>query len=555
MPTNHRLAFAVAAAAVVLTTLAAAEPAAPPTPPPQTIPFETHATPRATFRLDPHLAPRKDELIGYWLDRLEQADQRARTLTRFAQLTDRWIDAINTTLGVPAPDGLVEQQTRLLRFFDRKISLVFAPAGALEITLVDYDRAYDHLRAGGTLPHINYDPDTRRATIKINRQITKDSPPQDRQLRQLTASIKPDQPLDQVGRHWFELLGQVNQTQAFIALHETLEYTITVGWAGRNRDPHWRWFSDGLANALTFDLLRRHGFDAEADDMLGVFAPDRFADLKPELNLRYWLEAKFSPPVTAAGETRVRSARYTYATVECQRLLDDHGTAWIGPVLTRLRAADAPSTPLVIEAIRDATDTDLQPRLDAYQSFADRDAGIARYAERYADAVAREDFDAVAAASLRLIELQRVRRQQSLLIQPYFLLAKALASGHHFAESLAVIQHLRERSGNTLSPDDALNLAKFASLIAVRGRNLAAGNPLVQPLIDLDPELAFSLLFRAHRAHTAGDPDLAARLARRALSDLPASNDPNLPAHIDPDLLPHFRALAQAFIDAAPDQP
>ncbi|MEM9881698.1 MAG: hypothetical protein AAF800_02125 [Planctomycetota bacterium] len=496
--------------------------------PPGRIVFETRQTPRLTFHVDPALADSADRLTAMIERRVIEADEAAARRVREAAGFAGMVDAANALLGVSPDEELAQKQQEVGGFFSRLDWFVFAPADRLEVTLVDRPRALDHLRAGGKLPGVRYDQAEDRAYAPIDRVLNSDSPPEARWLTEITMSVRPGQPDHEVGRTWFSLVNVSGRMNRGLALHEVAELTLLSGWAKRRVDPHWRWFSDGVANAVTLRVLRNHGHADEAALMRDTFGTDAHAERQGTLNLRYWLEATYEPKVEALGESERRDARYAFATAEVERLIEDHGTGWIAEVRAELDASPRPGSALIVDAIQRSTGVDMDARLDAYQSFTDRDAEVLRLAEAYGNARAAENYDAAAVAAMRLLELQFVRRDRAPTANAYLAVVKPLTFSDHPGDALAVLRKIDEMFGDRLDRSDRLELAVMAALTAVRAGDLAAGDPLVQPMIDHQPDHALPLLFLAHRAHASGDPAAADRLARQAEAALSARADPDL---------------------------
>lgn len=416
------------------------------------ITFTTNQTPRLTFFVDPALSDRAQNLMQLIEKKIETADAAEAKLEETLVLADELLPAVNRLLGVTPDVELANQQQTYFMFFSGGSSLRFAPPGELEITLVDRDNAKGHLRAGGSLPDITYDSANDTAIVQINRNIKHDSPVEARDLKRLTMVVMPDQTDDQVGQGYFQIVTSMQDVMLGLALHEVAEWTLLHGWAERRADPHWRWFSDGVANAVAYRVLRDTGRQEDEQAMRDGYRPEHYAEYRDDLNLRYWLEVRFEPPVNAGGENERRLARYTYATVEVERLIAEHGTEWIAEVLNQLRGAEEPGSAVIFDTIRQTTGVEIADRLEAYQLFADRDKSILTYAETYAESIALSNYDDAAIAAIRLLELQFTEIRAGPSPHIYRLIAKALTLGGHDDQARTVLKQIDELAGGTIKP-------------------------------------------------------------------------------------------------------
>jgi hypothetical protein len=189
-----------------------------------------------------------------------------------------------------------------------------------------------------------------------------------------------------------------------VTIHELTEATLLRRL--RPKDPYFRWFSDGFANAITERLVRKYLGDAEAANFAAFYDTTRYADLQHEINLTYWRGLSAAVKTNLEIERRIDYARYCYSMQEAKRLIDTHGIEIVAKVLGNAAPAEHNDTRRLFDAVKEVTGEDLRARFtERYQTFATADEGKAIYKARIAQAEAKNDNDAILAGYLRLREL------------------------------------------------------------------------------------------------------------------------------------------------------
>jgi hypothetical protein len=149
-----------------------------------------------------------------------------------------------------------------------------------------------------------------------------------------------------------------------LAVHEVTELAIVTRL--KPFDPYFRWFSDGFANALSAEILRRHfGADA-AKAFLADYDPAPYADIQHQVNLAYWMGKSFEIAAPIESEKRLTNARYAYATFEARRLIDRHGLDIVQRVLRRAATQPTNDSRELFPAIEQVTGEDMRQRLMQY---------------------------------------------------------------------------------------------------------------------------------------------------------------------------------------------
>ena len=369
----------------------------------QLLQLETRVTPGATFLIDPVLLDDAGPLIERMSAGLIQ--QAALYVDEPAPATDRedYLAAINRLLGQNPAPALRKQQAEIFDFFLQGVKPRFAAGDRLHVTIVTAADAKAHLRAGGSLPHSTYDAGTDTVTVKY--QLTAQDGGEVPVLKNLMVAVRPGDELLTAGDHWLQLVGEMREAGLLVALHEVAEFTFVAPWIDRRVDPHWRWFSDGLADAIALRVMDDAGDHDAAASARHHRDTAAFGDLRGEANLRYWLEATHQPEIKSHGEDRLSLARYAFALEEVQRLIDTHGTEWIARVAVDLNDSPTPGSQAILESIRQHTGEVMDERLDRYQPFATPEAGLTRYTDQVAFALRLKDYATALPPAIRRLEI------------------------------------------------------------------------------------------------------------------------------------------------------
>jgi len=258
--------------------------------------------------------------------------------------------------------------------------------------------AKDFLRAGGRLPNFTYDKKTDTANYIFSVDL------QHASEVEMTLPLKsPDdiaEPLDLIFGQLNQFARQTNNPS--IALHELVEISILrrVKLQGNG----WRWFHDGMANALAGWLLKQYRIPFEL-----LHDPKESADLEKQCNLQYWPYLKYEPfgnnsPIKA--EEELTQARYAFAGREANYLLEKYGEGCVRKILDEMATAKGPRGQVLLAAIQKVTGENFAPRLARYQDFATPEEGIKKYTEALQAATKGKDLDQAISCQFRLMELR-----------------------------------------------------------------------------------------------------------------------------------------------------
>ena len=191
------------------------------------------------------------------------------------------------------------------------------------------------------------------------------------------------------------------------AIHEIVEYSL---FARINpTDPYWRWFSDGVANNVTYELLKKYFGSEYADNFIKSYDIKKYEDIRKEINLYYWMSGKYCISLmdmpTETGNN-FNMARYAYATFEVHRLIDDYRIECIKNILDAISIEDSKTGANLLITIRNVTGEDMFLRMAIYQDFENKQEGLKKYTERLKNAVSKNDYEQIAFNLFRIHDLR-----------------------------------------------------------------------------------------------------------------------------------------------------
>ena len=154
---------------------------------------------------------------------------------------------INKILGITEPD--TQKQEKLLTEFLRAFSIE-----NLTFYILLQDTTKDFLSEGGQLPNSTYDKADNTVTYNPEFKTTsEDGPVKNFEFTFLVAS---EETFDENITLIFQLLYKaMGSGKLFIAIHEVVELSLLN--RARPTDSYWRWFSDGFANVITLEILKK----------------------------------------------------------------------------------------------------------------------------------------------------------------------------------------------------------------------------------------------------------------------------------------------------------
>jgi len=303
---------------------------------------------------------------------------------------------INKILGITEPD--IEKQDKALTELLGAFSI-----DNLTFYIILQDTTKDFLSEGGRLPNFTYDKADNTVTYNPEFVTTsEDGPDKHFELAFLVASEETfEENISQIFQVLYKAMGSGN---LFIAIHEVVESSLLN--RAKPTDSYWRWFSDGFANAITFEILKKYAGIEIADDFAKAYYINAYKGLEKEINLRYWMGLNFCIKTPLEYENNLSLARYAYATQEAQRLIEKNGIECVRKIIDKIITKKTRTAQDILQAVNEVTGEDMQQRFDHYQTFETRQDGMTKYGSLFSAALEKKDYEQMLVNLLRTLELQ-----------------------------------------------------------------------------------------------------------------------------------------------------
>lgn len=364
--------------------------------------LQRHAFDGGILYISPQLAEHTQKVLA----RLnEQVKKTAQADARFAEAKKAAGDVVDRINELTAYKPDETQRRKQIAHYEKALAalpLRFEP-GKTRIILIDGEASKAYMRGGGKIPQVTFNPLTDDASAHFQKPVL----PDDGEARADDFLILPvragDDPAEVVDGAVATLFNPADLRVLSAVLFAAMESIDGI----RLDDHDLNWFYNGVLRTVV-----AHVSDGlvDASVLQEMGATEKYAEIKNDLNLRFWHRnilsivdlAKDAEPVE-----HVLQARRAYAQHEMQRLLNKHGEKAFRDIIQRLRAKGAAITAdEVFDAVRAATGEDLAKRLKQYQSFDSVDEAIERYSTRYAAAKAAGNHEAALMALIYLSELR-----------------------------------------------------------------------------------------------------------------------------------------------------
>ncbi len=303
---------------------------------------------------------------------------------------------INKILGITEPDIEMQEKslTDLLGAFS-KVNLTFY--------IILQDTTKDFLYDGGQLPNFTYDKTDD--TITYNPEFITSSEDRSDKHFELAFLVASEETFEENISQIFQVLFKaVGSGKLGIAIHEVVEFSLLN--RARPTDAYWRWFSDGFANAITIEILKKYAGVEIADDFAKAYYINAYKGLEKEINLRYWMGLNFCIKTPLEYENELSLARYAYATQEAQRLIELNGIDCVCKIIDKLLTKKTRTAQDILQAVNEVTGEDMQKRFDNYQTFKTRQDGMAKYGSLFNAALEKKDYEEMLVSLMRTLELQ-----------------------------------------------------------------------------------------------------------------------------------------------------
>ncbi|MHC4394736.1 MAG: hypothetical protein ACYS1A_03705 [Planctomycetota bacterium] len=307
---------------------------------------------------------------------------------------------INHILGITEPDKKMQNDIMMA------LGGVFSET-KLTFYLVKQTTIKDFLRRGGKLPNFTYDKTTDMVKYQMEFEMTGESGPL--KNKEITFPLGSEETFEEEVEQIFKIL----QEEIFgvgkfgTAIHEVIEMSLLK--RVKPSGPYWRWFSDGFAEAIAYEILNKHVSKKSAEAHVARHEVDKYKDLEEEINLQYWMSLRYCvlhrTPIKY--EERLTYARYAYAKLEAQRLIEKYGIDCVRKILDEVCAKKSRTSDELMKAIKKVTGEDMRQRLEQYQTFETPKEGMDRHTNLLNAAAKKEGYEQMFINLLRMIELQQ----------------------------------------------------------------------------------------------------------------------------------------------------
>ena len=135
-------------------------------------------------------------------------------------------------------------------------------------------RLKSSLRDGGTLPNLTYDKETNTAEYSMFFGSNADNTSNQEILLPVPSIAQVDVFLNIVFSKLALAAVESPEHMEILALHEIAEAAIIDRM--KTPDPYKRWFTDGFANAIAYEVARDHYSQSAADAFIAQYATDSY---------------------------------------------------------------------------------------------------------------------------------------------------------------------------------------------------------------------------------------------------------------------------------------
>ncbi len=471
-----------------------------------------------TLSIDPAVISPHDKIKAA----LEEEMARYRAGRRRREALMRKMKAITTQVNellgfTPDEKQATEQEKIYSTFGASPFGLV--SADKLGVYILMKEKTKEYLKNGGKLPGFSYDAASDVARYQFN---SSSGLSVDLELLPIMLS-KPDAAVKAVHSIIGEDLVSTFNIGPATMIHELVEGTIIFEMLDL-QDPHSRWFTDGVANVLTIQMLNTIGEKAAVKEIMEGFDASPYMKTREELNLRYWLAGQYDINVPIESEKLLTDARRAYATYEMSRLIENHGGDCVKKILEELRTKPKQSSGDLFAAVRKVTGEDMVQRLLRYQRFRTAEQGAKRYDRACAEARKAGDYEDVFTNLKRLMELKPEMTQDPDSIA---VVTDVLARlGHHEAGRDVI----RERIEDARGAEDNMQLEAFQQMYvsyAFTCRDLPKAYEVANEYLQSHPDNVLAMLVVAHALKAQGkigESKAAVDAVRRGLKDVDAKS-------------------------------
>ncbi|MBN1973063.1 MAG: tetratricopeptide repeat protein [Sedimentisphaerales bacterium] len=382
--------------------------------------------------------------------------------------------------------------------------------------LVKKSTIKDFLKAGGQLPNFKYNKITDYVQYNPSVNVTSDSKiPGNLEFAFVIESSETFEEDIKKDSEIFNFMSGGIICGGII--HEFTELSLLI--RVKSSDPYLRWFSDGVANSVAYELVKKYMGEEDANNFISKYDVNKYEDIKKEINLQYWMASNFcilSDIKPTEIDERFSIARYAYATYEIQNLIRKYGLECIGKIIDEITTQASRTGADLLIAIRNVTGEDMYLRMGVYQDFRKRQEGIDKYGKIYNEAKSRKDYEQMIISLLRAHELRSLSNIQ-LYIQDYTLVSIYLFKIGLDKEAESTMSNCMEFC-SMLSLENKRELALNAYIVYAFGCDQALkASKQAEELLKLSPDNPDALAVKVFICLENNQPDEAIELAKKII--------------------------------------
>lgn len=462
----------------------------------------------ATLHYEKTLSTQIGAFRGAYRRFLAAEGEQARRAEALLEKSDQILADVNRIVGASLAEPQKAEQGKFLKLF-----LLAGPdwrraPGGVTLYLIRLETIKDYLRQGGSLPDFRYD---KAADEAIYRWGFRETRQQERDAIRLVISVATNETVEKDADALFHTFLELARVKRGMALHEVVEWSILARL--RPYDPHFRWFTDGFANAIAIRLVRKYGSEEDAKEFALGYDTRKRSGIEKKINLSFWMGKDFEIDTPLESENRLTLARYAYATFEAQRLIGQHGIECVARILDKACLEPRNHSRNLATAILQVTGEDIPKRFQRYQSFETRDDGLRKYTTAFNEAMSRKDYSTALVSMLRIQELRRECDLRFYSNGAYLL----FRMGHEAAGDRAIKKQMARLKA--AGQDKVLLALKALSVTyALKCRNLEKAYQAAEEVLREKPDHISSLTARTERLANSGKLAEAKEVARRILT-------------------------------------
>jgi hypothetical protein len=229
------------------------------------------------------LQSKVDFVQAAWKKFLAEQAQEVRRTEELLKRSGEIIADVNRIVGGTPDDAAKESLARGLDFILNHGPAFVTRRGNVDLYPVTQGTTKDYLRKAGTLPGFSYDKTTDTASYWFGWASWFGEPVEEREVA-LAIPVAGPEGVEDRFRAVLSGIARWSAMMPGLAFHEVAEVAIVL-FRLRPRDPYFRWFSDGFANAIAIRLLRKYVSGDAAREYAKGSDIRAYSDLEKEINL------------------------------------------------------------------------------------------------------------------------------------------------------------------------------------------------------------------------------------------------------------------------------